>query len=97
MSDEHQVVRVWMAENLDGAAVGKLRAEIRRSQDDPDYSIVTNFSLSWLDVARDSIICAEYANEDQVERVRKELDAAWEDPDHIAVLPVLISVQEYPR
>lgn len=88
---------VWVAPEANPEQCDDIRAQVRRTREDPDYSILTNFQLSWMKVSPGDIVVVEDGTADQVQFLRAELDKALnDDPAHIVVLPFEITVSEPP-
>ena len=88
---------VWVAPEADHDQCEDIRAQVRLTREDPAYSILTNFQLSWVKVSPGDIVAVEDGDKNQVHFLRAELDKVWnEDPNYIVVLPFEITVSEPP-
>jgi len=79
------VVRLFYSENLTHGQIEELRVDIKRAFDNPDYTIITSYPVQWVDVGPGDVLCASDAGVGQATNLRLEMDAAYEDSNHIPV------------
>lgn len=84
--------RIYYAEDADDEAVEELRSQIRLALGDPNYTVITNFSVGVVDVPGGAVATVEDGREEHLARFREELEKKIEDPDHVIVLPFCVQV-----
>ena len=88
---------VWVVPEANPEQCVDIRAQVRLAQEDPNYSIITNFQFSWVKVFPGDIVVVEEGTADQVDFLRAELAKVWnEDPAYIVVLPFKIAARPAP-
>jgi len=95
MNDDSLIV--WCAPDLSLDQVEELRKALLQRRADPDFNPLLNFHVSPVTVRRGDIVIGEEQNAENMGLLRAELDKAWEDPTHIAVVPFDLHTVEYPR
>ncbi len=92
-----QVVRVFFAEDMNQEQAGELREQLKLVREDPNYSIITNFPVQWVDIAPGESICANDASAEQIEDLREQMALAYEDPNHPVVVGFVVATEGNPR